>query len=57
MRTMFQLAYGFALIAGLLAVQAAALYVLWWLVMMVVHFVPIVGRRHKHRDWNRLNSG
>lgn len=57
MRTMFQLAYGFALIAGLLAAQAAALYVLWWLVMMVVHFVPIVGRRHKHRDWNRLNSG
>jgi hypothetical protein len=56
MRPMFQLAYGFVMIALLMAIQAAALYVLWWLVMMVVRFVPIVGRKHKHRDWDRLNS-
>ena len=31
------------MIAGLLAIHAAALYVIWWLVMLVVRFVPIVG--------------
>jgi len=50
-----QLAYGFALIAGLLAVQLALFYVIWWLVLAVVSYVPIVGRKHKHPDWDRLN--
>ena len=44
------------MIAGLMAIQAAALYVIWWLVMLVVRFVPIVGVKHRHRDWDRLNS-
>ena len=44
------------MIAGLLAIHAAALYVIWWLVMLSVRFVPIVGVKHKHRDWDRLNS-
>ena len=44
------------MIAGLLAIHAAALYVIWWLVMLVVRFVPIVGNKHKHRDWERLNA-
>jgi hypothetical protein len=57
LRTILQLAAGFAMIAGLLALNAAALYVIWWLVMLVVRFVPIVGVKHKHRDWDRLNSG
>ena len=51
-----QLAAGFVSIAALLAIAAAGLYVCWWLVMLVVRYLPIVGRRHKHADWDRLNS-
>lgn len=55
-QAVLQLASGFAMIAGLLAIQAAVLYAIWWLVMLVVGFVPIVGKKHKHRDWERLNA-
>jgi hypothetical protein len=50
-----QLAYGFAVIAGLMAVQAAALYAIGWLVLLVCRYVPLVGRKHRHKDWQRLN--
>jgi hypothetical protein len=52
---MLQFAYALAAIAGLLAVQAAALYVIWWLVLLVFRYIPMVGRKHRHRDWQRLN--
>jgi len=42
-------------IAGLLALQALVLYLIWWIVMIVVSFVPTIGRKHRHRDWDRLN--
>jgi hypothetical protein len=54
-RAVLQLAYGFALIAALLAVQAALLYGIWWLVLAVVSYVPIIGRKHKHPNWDRLD--
>lgn len=50
-----QLVYGFAAIAGLVAVQIAALYAIWWLVLLVLRFVPIAGKRHRHEAWQRLN--
>ncbi len=43
------------MIAGLLALQALALYVIWLVVMRIVAFLPMVGRKHRHRDWERLN--
>jgi hypothetical protein len=43
-------------IAGLLALLALALYVIWWIVMVVVSFLPIIGKKHKHRDWDRLQK-
>ena len=55
MRAVLQLAHGFALIAGLLAIQFALLYAIWWLVLVVVSYVPIIGRKHKHPNWDRLN--
>lgn len=49
------LVYGFAAIAGLVAVQLAALYAIWRLVLLVLRFVPIAGKRHRHEAWQRLN--
>jgi len=50
-----QVVLGLGSIAGLLALQALALYLIWWVVMIVVSFVPAIGRKHRHRDWDRLN--
>jgi hypothetical protein len=46
---------GLAMIAGLLALHALAFYVIWWVVMIVVSCVPMVGKRHRHREWERMN--
>ena len=56
MERLVQLAAGFVSIAMLLAVAGGALYACWWLVMVAVRYLPIVGRRHKHADWDRMNS-
>lgn len=50
-----QIAAGLAAIAVLLALQALAFYVIWWVTLRMVAFLPMVGRRHRHRDWDRLN--
>jgi hypothetical protein len=50
-RAVLQLIGGFAAIAGLLALHALALYLIWWIVMFAVSFVPMVGNKHKHPDW------
>jgi hypothetical protein len=50
-----QLVYAFAAIAGLVAVQVAALYAIWWLVLLVFRFIPLAGKRHRHEAWQRLN--
>ena len=51
-----QIAYGFLMIAGLLAVVALCFYVIWGIVMIAVSFVPIVGKRHRHDRWDELNA-
>lgn len=55
MRVVLQIAQGAAIVTGLIAVQVAALYALWWGVLVTVRIVPMIGRRHRHRDWDRLN--
>jgi hypothetical protein len=37
-------------------VLTAGLYALSWLVLCLVRFVPLIGRKHRHRDWDRLNK-
>ena len=34
----------------------AALYAVSWAVLCVVRFIPLVGRKHRHSDWDRLNK-
>jgi len=51
-----QLAYGLFGIVVLLAIDGLFLYALWWLVLWLVSYVPMVGRRHKHDRWEELNG-
>jgi hypothetical protein len=52
-----QVAYGVGAIAGLLALQALILYVMWWGVMLAVSAIPMIGKRHRHDRWSELNDG
>ena len=55
MRVVLQLAYGVGIIIVLVAVQVAAFYAIGWVTLMAVRFIPMIGKRHKHKDWERLN--
>jgi ABC-type proline/glycine betaine transport system permease subunit len=44
-------------IAGLLTLNALALYAIYRVVMVTVSFIPAIGKKHRHRDWDRLNRG
>ena len=48
---------GLAFIAFLLGVLAITFYLIWWVVMIAVSFIPMIGKRHRHRDWDRANRG
>jgi len=56
MRPVLQILGGFVGIAGLLTLLALALYAVWWIVMVVVSFLPIIGKKHKHRDWDQFQK-
>ena len=48
---------GLAMIAGIIGAVLGALYLAWWLVLLAIRRVPIIGRRHRHGEWDRLNRG
>ena len=50
-----QLIAGLGFIVVLLALNALALYLIWWFAMIVVSFVPMIGKKHRHSEWERLN--
>ena len=55
MTKLLQLLGGFAMIAGILAALALAGYLLWWIVLVAISRVPMIGRRHRHARWDALN--
>lgn len=55
MTPLLQLLGGFAMIAAILAALALAGYVLWWIVLVAISRVPMIGRRHRHTRWDALN--
>lgn len=57
MRTAFQILIAVLGIASLLMLNALAFYVIYRIVMMTVSFIPAIGKKHRHRDWDRLNRG
>ena len=46
---------GIAIIGGILTVAGIAIYALWWLTLLAIRRVPMIGNRHRHPDWDRLN--
>jgi hypothetical protein len=47
------------LVAYLIAmpiIVAAAAYGFMWGVLCLVRFIPMIGRKHRHSDWDRLNK-
>jgi hypothetical protein len=54
-RSAVQLLGGFAIIAAIMGTLAVAGYVMWWLALIAIARLPMIGRRHRHQDWERLN--
>jgi hypothetical protein len=52
-----QLLGALGMIAGLLLVIGLLWFLICWLALAIVSYVPMIGRRHRHRDWERLNRG
>ena len=46
---------GLIYVGGILAVAGMAIYALWWITLLVIRRVPMIGERNRHADWDRLN--
>lgn len=55
MKALQVLVGGIAFVGGILAVAGMAIYALWWLTLVAIRRVPMIGKRHRHTDWERLN--
>jgi hypothetical protein len=53
---LLQIASAIGIIAGLLAVVAMAWFSFCWIVLLLVRFVPVIGRRHRHPRWDELTK-
>ena len=48
---MIQFVFGLGLIVLMLAAETLGLIALAWIVLSVVRFLPLVGRKHRHSRW------
>ena len=55
MRVLQILVGGIVFVGGILAVAGLAIYALWWVSLVAIRKVPMIGKRHRHADWDRLN--
>jgi hypothetical protein len=56
MKTLQVIVAGLA--SGAIAAAAAiAVYVLWWVSLIAIRRIPMIGKRHRHSNWERLNRG
>jgi hypothetical protein len=46
---------GIIYVGGILAAAGMAIYALWWVTLLAIRRIPMIGRRHRHPDWDRLN--
>jgi hypothetical protein len=46
---------GLSFIALLLGVILLGVYMVGWIALMAVRFLPMIGKRHRHDDWDKLN--
>ena len=50
-----QFVFGLLLIVAALAVLATVLSLVAWVILSVVRSLPLVGRKHRHSQWDELN--
>jgi hypothetical protein len=43
------------LIGGIVAAAGIAIYALRWFTLLAIRRVPMIGERHRHPGWDRLN--
>jgi hypothetical protein len=55
-RMFLQILSALGIIVGLLAAVAAVMYAFCWTVLLLVRFVPVIGRRHRHPRWDELTK-
>ena len=55
MRAAFQILLAVLGITGLLTLNALVLYAIYRVVKVTVSFIPAIGKKHRHGDWDRLN--
>ena len=46
---------GVIIIGGILAACGFAMYLMWWVTLIAIRRLPMIGSRHKHANWDRLN--
>jgi hypothetical protein len=46
---------GIVLVGSIMVVAGLAIYVLWWVSLIAIRPIPMIGRRHRHTEWDRLN--
>jgi hypothetical protein len=46
---------GIVMIGGIVMVAGIVIYVVWFLTLLAIRRVPMIGKRHRHRNWDRLN--
>jgi membrane protein required for beta-lactamase induction len=54
--TFLQIVSALGIIAGLLAVMATLWFGFCWTVLLLLRFVPVIGRRHRHTRWDELTK-
>jgi hypothetical protein len=54
--TFLQILSALGIIAGLLAVVATLWFGFCWTVLLLLRFVPVIGRRHRHPRWDELTK-
>lgn len=56
MQTLLTIASAIAIIAGLMAVVALLLYAFCWAFLLLLRFVPVIGRKHPYPRWDELTK-
>jgi hypothetical protein len=57
MKTLRVIVAGLAISGAIAAAAAIAVSVLWWVSLIAIRRIPMIGKRHRHSNWERLNRG
>jgi hypothetical protein len=55
LKTVLLVLQSLAMIAGLVALVGGLLYAFSWMMLSLVQFFPVIGRKHRHGRWEELN--